>query len=512
MEESIITEKLINAGLYIRVSTEKQVKEGYSVSAQKENLSKFAKQQGFKIFDIYADEGKSGKNIKDRPAVKRLINDIQKKEIDVVVLYKFDRLTRDSKDTENIIELIQQYGIQVFTLAGGTVDVSTATGRFSVRINGAVAQLEREQTIERIKVALEEKVKQGYTLACATTCYGYNRKIHEKEQTINQAEAKIVKRIFKMYIEGKSFTEICNILNAEKIPTKNAGRVVKQRKTGKKYTINSIWVPKTIRLILTNPTYIGKVRYHIGKEDELITDGKHKPIISKKTWYQVQEKIHKIKKSHRTNLPKEDVYYCGTLVCGLCGKKLTSSRTNKNKKDGTKMVFNSYRCINREKKLCICLGMSHSKVEKAFMNYINNIEALTEIDKVEIKENDAEIEELKTLKKFLGQTSAKKKEVMDLFMINKITDKQLKYMTDELNKKSQRLKEEIDRLEKVILPKQNKDNVKIPKTIKEHWKYLSNKEKFDFLTNFIEEIVVVNKDRDKVKGKVEIINIKFYEE
>ena len=195
----MVESKVLNAGLYIRVSTERQVKEGYSVSAQKENLSKFAKQQGWKIFDIYADEGISGKNIKDRPEVKRLIEDIKQKRVDIVVLYKFDRLTRDSKDTEDIIELIQQCGIQVFTLSGGVVDVSTATGRFSVRISGAVAQLEREQTIERIKVALEQKVKQGYTLACATTCYGYNRKKHEKEQTINREEAKVVKRIFKIY-------------------------------------------------------------------------------------------------------------------------------------------------------------------------------------------------------------------------------------------------------------------------------------------------------------------------
>ena len=79
-------------------------------------------------------------------------------KIDVVVLYKFDRLTRDSRDTEDIISLIQTFGIQVFTLSGGTVDVSTATGRFAIRINGAVAQLEREQTIERVRFAFKQKV------------------------------------------------------------------------------------------------------------------------------------------------------------------------------------------------------------------------------------------------------------------------------------------------------------------------------------------------------------------
>lgn len=508
----MVESKVLNAGLYIRVSTERQVKEGYSVSAQKENLSKFAKQQGWKIFDIYADEGISGKNIKDRPEVKRLIEDIKQKRVDVVVLYKFDRLTRDSKDTEDIIELIQQCGIQVFTLSGGVVDVSTATGRFSVRISGAVAQLEREQTIERIKVALEQKVKQGYTLACATTCYGYNRKIHEKEQTINQEEARVVKRIFKMYVEGKTLTEICNILNTEKIPTKMTGRVVRRRGTDEKYTIKSVWMQKTVRLILTNPTYIGKVRYHIDREDGFVVDGNHKPIISEKLWNEAQNKIAKIKHTHRTNLPKDDLYFCGTLVCGICGHKLTTNRTNRIKKDGTKVTFNAYRCVNREKKLCTCLGVSHKKVESSFLSYMDNVEDLTELDKVEIKNDNDELEELETLKKSLSQTNAKKREVMDLFMLNNITHEQLKYMTGELDKKTEMLTNEIARLERILTPKESIDRKAIATTIKEHWQYLSNKERLEFLNNFVEEIVIINRDTDKVNGKPEILEVKFYNE
>lgn len=504
--------KVIKAGLYIRVSTERQVKEGYSVSAQKKNLSNFAKQQGWKIFDIYADEGISGKNIKDRPEVKRLINDIRNEKIDVVVLYKFDRLTRDSKDTEDIIELIQQHGIQVFTLAGGTVDVSTATGRFSVRISGAVAQLEREQTIERIKIALAEKVKQGYTLACATTCYGYDRKIHEKEQTVNEEEARTVKRIFKMYLAGKKLTEICEILNTEKIPTKKSGKIMKNHKNNEKKVISSIWMPKTIRQILTNPTYIGKVRYHIGKKDGFIVKGKHAAIISEKIWNQTQEKIKKTKKVYRTNHPKEDVYYCGTLVCGICGKKLTTSRTSKKKKDGTKAIFNSYRCINREKRLCTCVSISHLKVEKSFQNYIDNIEPLTEIDKVKITSNNIEINELNILKKNLSQIIKKKKEIMQLFMINNITKEQLKYMSTELNKKSEKIEDEIKNIEKKLVSTNKNNELEIPTAIKKHWNYLSNKEKFDFLTNFIEEIVIINKDTKRLNGTPEIINVKFYEE
>lgn len=503
----------INVGLYIRVSTERQVKEGYSVAAQKENLSSFALKQGWNIFDIYADEGISAKNIQDRPEVKRLIEDIRNNKINVVVLYKFDRLTRDSRDTEDIISLLQECGIQVITLSGGAVDVTTAAGRFSVRISGAVAQLEREQTIERVKFGLRQKASQGYTLACATTCYGYDRKKHEKEQKINKEEAKIVKRIFRMYNSGSTFTEIANILNAEKIPTKLKGKKVKVGESDEHKEIKSIWMPKTIRLILTNPTYIGKVRYHIGKPDYFEVDGVHEPIISKKVWDKAQDRISKIKSVHRTNLPKDDVYYCGTLVCGICGQKLTTNRTKMKNKHGDEYYNNGYRCVNKEKKLCTCLGVSHFKVEEAFLKYIDNIEELTEIDNIDIVDEELEEteKELLGLKNALSQINSKRNEVMDLFMQDEITHEQLKYMTSELEQKQQLLNNEISKIENSLKPKNSVNKKEIAKTIREHWDFLTDHERLDFLSSFVEEIVIVNRDKDRHNGKPEILDVKFYQ-
>lgn len=501
-----------NAGLYIRVSTDHQAKEGYSIAAQKDNLIKFTKNQDWKIFDIYIDAGISGKNIENRPEVKRLIADIQKGNVDIVVLYKFDRLTRDAKDTEDIIKLIQEFGIQVITLSGGIVDVSTASGRFMVRINGAQAQFEREQIIERVKLGFKQKVKEGFTLASSITCYGYNRKKHEKTQFINKKEAIVVKRIFKMYNDGKSFTEICNILNLEEIPTKMHGKKVKRKGTNDYYVINSMWLPKTIKLILTNPTYIGKVRYHIGKQDYFDVKGNHKPIISEDIWNETQYRINKIKNKIKTNLPKYDVYYCGTLICGICGHKLTTNRTNRIKKDGSKVLYNGYRCVNREKKMCDCIGISHNKVEVAFLSYLDSIDILTELDNINIKYDDDNLEKLDMLKKSHMQINNKRKEVMDLFMMNKITKDQLKYMTCELNKKNEILTNEIIKLETITNSSLNIDKNKIPKTIKEHWYYLNNEEKFEFLNDFVKEIVIINKNSDRRNGIPEILSVKFFDE
>ena len=505
----MLEHKLISAGLYIRVSTERQAQEGYSVAAQKQNLMNFARGQGWNIYDIYSDEGISGKNIKDRPEVKRLINDIKNKRIDVVVLYKFDRLTRDISDTEEIIKLIQEYGIEVYTISGGTVDVSTATGRFIIRMTGAVAQLEREQTIERVKTAFIQKVKEGKSLCSSTPSYGYDRPKHQEIQTINEEEAKVVKRIFKMYIEGHTFTEIANVLNAEGIPTKKKGKIQKRKNSNETYVINSVWQPKTIRLILSNVTYIGGVRYGINSNNGFVElNGLHEPIISKEVWEQAQERLNKIKKLSRTNQPKDDVYYCGTLVCVICVNKLTNQRTMKTKNNGSKEIYYVYRCINREKRKCSALGISHNKVNNAFLNYLESIEELTEFENI----NDIEFEDeclidIKHLKKRLMEIDNKKKEVMNLFIKNDIDYNQMKYMMTELDRQYNALNNELKTLEKQYQPITQIDKNLISNTIKEHWLYLNNKERLEFLTQFVEKIVVIN----QLKGESKIIEVKFYE-
>ena len=319
---------LKNAGIYVRVSTERQVQEGYSISAQKENLTNFAKGHDFKVYDIYADEGISGKNIEGRPDVKRLIKDIKDGKIDVVLLQRFDRLTRSISDTQEFIDLFKEFNVDVWSISdGGIVDITSSNGRFMALLKGLFGQHERELTAERIKDAFGRKAREGYTLCCGCPPYGYRREKGNKVIIIKQDEAKVVRRIFKMYAEGTPFTAIAKTLTAEGIPTKRAGQTINIKKDGNVIdtkTFVGVWSPKLIRLILSNPVYIGKVRYGIGRKDYYIGDGHHKPIISEKMWNKVQDKISKIETKLHTNRPKDDVYFCGTLVCGVCGKKLTT--------------------------------------------------------------------------------------------------------------------------------------------------------------------------------------------
>ena len=154
--------------------------------------------------------------------------------------------------------------------------------------------------------------------------------------------------------------------------------------------------------MLSNVNYIGMVRYGVGREQVtleaasnyqnrkkgFIAQGLHEPIIDMETWNKVQDRLSKKVSIQRTNIPKNEVYYCGFLVCGFCGHRLTTQRTVKKLKDGTTNTHLGYRCVNREKGLCPAIGMSHKKVESEFIKYIERITELENINQYEYNNED----------------------------------------------------------------------------------------------------------------------------
>ena len=147
------------------------------------------------------------------------------------------------------------------------------------------------------------------------------------------------------------------------------------------------------------------------------------------------------------------------------------------------------------------------------LKYIDSIEDLSEIDNVNPElEKDETLEDINDLKKRISQIESKKKEIMNLFMEDEIVYNDMKYMTSELDKKLAILKDELTQLEKKYQPVKQLDKSKIAKTIKEHWQFLTNRERLEFLNQFVKEIVIINRDKDKVNGKAEIIEVKWYDE
>jgi site-specific DNA recombinase len=291
---------VMKTGIYVRVSTEEQAQEGFSIRGQTEKLKAYALIKDWDIYDIYGDEGISGKNVVDRPAINRLIEDIKIGNVNNVLVFKVDRLTRSTKNLIELVELFEKYKC-AFNSLTESIDTDTPSGRMFLKIIGIFAEFERENLVSRLKLGFERKVKEGYTLANHVLSYGYIKNKGQKVQTIHEDEAKIVKEVYELYInKNLSMCEIARRLNNRKVRGKRG---------------STSWDSSIIKLILTNPTYIGKVRYTGGDKNKYFeTKGQHESIIEDDIFYKVQDKIQNMPNISRTKRPKDNNYFCGVLV------------------------------------------------------------------------------------------------------------------------------------------------------------------------------------------------------
>ena len=183
---------------YIRVSTEEQAKEGLSLEAQKTKIRAFAEIKDLELVDIIADEGISGKDF-ERDGIRQIIDLLDDGEMHALIVYKLDRLSRNTIQLLTFIEkYFQSQGIRFLSVTE-QIDTTTAIGKFFLTLMAALAQMERETTIERIKMALDHKKELGERLG--TTPLGYKTieegdKKGELEEV--EDEMKIIKEIFSL--------------------------------------------------------------------------------------------------------------------------------------------------------------------------------------------------------------------------------------------------------------------------------------------------------------------------
>ena len=194
MEEKVIT------GIYIRVSTEDQARDGFSINAQKEKLTKYAEANDWSIFDYYIDDGISGKNLDGRPEATRMLKDVEEGKINNILIYKLDRLTRSVRDLIYLIELFEKHSC-TFNSQTEKIDTSNAVGRMFVKIIGIFAEFERENLAERVSFGYEQKTREGnYTNTQGV--YGYDYIPKEQKLVVNIEEKDLVNR--KSFIYWKS--------------------------------------------------------------------------------------------------------------------------------------------------------------------------------------------------------------------------------------------------------------------------------------------------------------------
>ena len=285
------------AGIYIRVSTEDQAREGFSLGEQEDKLRQLCKYKDFEIYKIYKDAGISAKNMKDRPAFQQMLEDMKAGKLNYIVAYKLDRVTRSVRDLEVLISTLEQYHCYLIC-DRDDVNTSTANGRFFVRMLTVLSQLEIEIVSERTKFGLNGAIKAGHIPGKVPL--GYYRDT-DKTLKVDVTTKDIVLRIFEMYLEGKSYQTISNILNEEKVLSPN----------------NKKWCDSTIDRIINNKIYMGdyeRYKYDTDKETELFVDVVP-PIITRAMWEEVQKQKEKNQRSYCRNR----VYiFFQKLVCPTC--------------------------------------------------------------------------------------------------------------------------------------------------------------------------------------------------
>ena len=285
------------AGIYIRVSTDEQAREGFSLGEQEEKLRQLCKYKDFEIFKVYKDAGISAKNMKDRPAFQQMLEDMKAGKLNYIVAYKLDRVTRSVRDLEVLISTLEQYHCYLIC-DRDDVNTSTANGRFFVRMLTVLSQLEIEIVSERTKFGLNGAIKAGHIPGKVPL--GYYR---DKDKTlkVDVVTKDIVLRIFELYLEGKSYQTISNILNDEKVLSPN----------------NKKWCDSTIDRIINNRIYIGdyeRYKYDTDKETELFVDVVP-PIITRAMW----EEVQKQKETNQRSYCRNRVYiFFQKLVCPTC--------------------------------------------------------------------------------------------------------------------------------------------------------------------------------------------------
>lgn len=345
--------EILKTGIYMRVSTEEQAKDGFSIHAQKEKLSKYASANDWEVIDYYIDDGISGKNLQDRPDVTRLINDVKLGKINNVLVYKLDRITRSVKDLINLIELFEKNDC-CFNSVTEKLDTSNAVGRMFIKIIGIFAEFERENLAERVSFGYEQKTREGnYTNTNGVN--GYDYVIGKGILTINEEEKNTIQNIYKEYLNGASMLKIAKDLNKKNIPSKRGGK----------------WGQSTIKSILTNPLYIGKIRYGVAKKlqsKSFCVSGKQETIIDENTFYRVQKLIKMRKEKNIKKRNSSDAFFASVLRCSRCNSRFHSKIQIHNDKK-----YITYYCNNRQTKKCNISGISHNKVLKVFENYIKNL-------------------------------------------------------------------------------------------------------------------------------------------
>lgn len=357
--------KNLRVGVYCRVSTQEQADSGFGIDVQMNKINSYLTLFDYDVENIkyYIDEGISAKNIK-RKEFQKLMTAVKSRELDMVMIYKLDRLSRKVTDVYNIIEILLENNCNLVAIMD-KLDIYSANGRMLVGMLAIISQWERETIAERTNDGMIQMAKQGLYPFGGKPPFGYKRV--ENKLVIDEVEAVLVKDVFNLVIDGRTLQYVRKHLH----------------ENGKKY-----YKRDAIRKILINKLYIGEVTFKDKVYKDIAT-----PIITKDVFIKANERLQVI-----TRQADSVKYYFSTLIKCQSGHYLENRSTNKpNKKYfyyvcdqckqqriNQKIVVDEtlFRLLNHsfkkdyskeEKKLVWRINEINEKIETTYLDYINGL-------------------------------------------------------------------------------------------------------------------------------------------
>ena len=481
------------AGIYIRVSTEDQAREGFSLGEQEEKLKQLCDYKGYEVYKVYCDAGISAKDMEHRPKFQEMLKDMKDGKINYIVAYKLDRVTRSVRDLEELISLLEKYNTYL-VCDRDDVNTSTANGRFFVRMLTVLSQLEIEIVSERTKFGLNGAIKSGHLPG--QVALGF-KKDGNRKTIIDPATAPIVKRVFDLYLQGKTFLQISNIFNKEKVLNKN-------------------WKDTHIERIINNRLYMGDYEmYKRLKEwknvEPVIYMNVVDPIIPRYIWEECQAQ----KIINQRTYTRDRVYtFFQKLKCPKCGKIMKCKGSGGKRKkyvyyncedcheniresyveeEFEKIVGQLLRFDNEYNELFLPLfadkekSVDKSDIEREIINLTKQKERIKKAYMSEVVELDDFKEDLKVINEKLDILTKQLEKEQELKNRNRFTPEKVMADRD---------------LQRIFM--QNGNDVSLFLT---EWQTMTKEDKQEFIARYIESLTFEKDDR--YPNGIHLIDIKL---
>lgn len=412
----------MRVALYPRVSGHEQ-EDNYSIPEQIKRMKAYCEARGWMVYKIYTDSGFTGSNL-ERPGLQQLIKDAEKKNIDMVLVYKLDRLSRSQKDTLYLIEDVFDKHDVYFTSITENFDTSTPTGKAFLGILAVFAQFEREQIRERTMIGKNSRAQEGKWHGSAKLPVGYDYVDGMLE--VNEYEAMQIRDIAEMFIQLK--------------PIKAIEKECDKKGYKHKY---GTWTAKTLKYVLSNPVNIGLIRHR-----NKLYDGIHKPILDQETFDKIQDIMKERQEKYGTTYKNYTTLLGGLLYCKHCGARY-SKQTG-----GSGGLY--YSCYSKNKKMKImikdpnCKNKTYKMLDLDYMI----ISAITQlaIDPEYFKQLQKEKpkndvgDKIKTINKEIESINSQISNMMDLYSLGNMPLDVINQKVTALNTTKTALEKELDSL------------------------------------------------------------------